>query len=210
MAFLAAKALHLGHRHPLDADALDGPLADYDNDGLLNYLDPDDDNDNIPDVVEDPDFDADNNPATNPLDSDLDGIPDYFDSDSDNDGFSDAIESGASGNDHDGDNIDDSYDIDITGGSDVNNDGIDDDVTPLDSDGDNLPEYLDTVFDGSRAEADTDNDGISDEAECPVFPTDCPDTDGDGTPDYLDTDSDSDGVPDAYEAGINPNYPHKI
>jgi len=185
----------------MDANATDGPAADFDNDGLLNYLDPDDDNDTIPDVVEDPNFDSDNNPATNPLDSDLDGKPDYLDDDSDGDGISDKDESGASGNDSDGDNIDDSYDIDITGGVDADLDGIDDNVTPLDSDGDTLPDYLDLVFDGDRSNIDTDNDGITDAVECPVFPTDCPDSDGDGTPDYLETDSDGDGLADSDEAG---------
>ena len=179
----------------------DGPAGDPDNDAILNYLDPDDDNDRIPDVVEDPDFDMDNNPATNPLDSDLDGTPDYLDLDSDNDGLTDADESGASGNDSDGDNIDDTYDIDLTGGTDLNADGIDDDVTPRDTDGDNLPDYLDTVFDGESGTADTDKDGILDDVECPVFPTDCPDSDNDGTPDFLETDSDGDGLGDDEEAG---------
>jgi len=185
----------------MDADATDGPIADFDNDGLTNYLDPDDDNDNIPDAVEDPNFDLDNDPATNPLDSDLDGIPDYLDDDSDGDGVSDKDESGASGNDSDNDNIDDSYDVDVTGGVDANLDGIDDDITPRDSDADNLPDYLDLVFDGDRSTVDSDNDGISDAVECPVFPSDCPDTDIDGTPDYLETDSDSDGINDSDETG---------
>jgi hypothetical protein len=82
----------------------------------------------------------------------------------------------------------------------ANADGIDDDVRPLDSDGDSLPDYLDTdpVGDGSQ---DSDNDGISDNVECPSFPTDCPDTDGDGTPDFLETDSDGDGIDDSDEKG---------
>ena len=179
----------------------DGPAGDPDNDAILNYLDPDDDNDRIPDVIEDPDFDMDNNPATNPLDYDLDGTPDYLDLDSDNDGLTDADESGASGNDSDGDNIDDTYDIDLTGGADLNMDGVDDDVTPRDTDSDNLPDYLDTVFDGVSGTADTDKDGILDDVECPLFPTDCPDSDNDGTPDFLETDSDGDGLGDDEEAG---------
>ncbi len=185
----------------MDNNPDDGPLGDFDNDTRLNYLDPDDDNDRIPDVVEDPNLDADNNPFTNPLDSDSDGSPDYLDTDSDGDGLSDADESGASSNDGDGDNIVDNYDIDVTAGIDANSDGIDDTVTPLDSDNDSLPDYLDTVFDGDRSNVDTDNDGISDEVECPVFPTDCPDTDLDGTPDFLETDSDGDGFDDGDEAG---------
>ena len=185
----------------MDNNPDDGPLGDFDNDTRLNYLDPDDDNDRIPDVVEDPNFDADNDPFTNPLDSDSDGSPDYLDTDSDGDGLRDADESGASSNDGDGDNIVDNYDIDVTAGIDANSDGIDDTVTPIDGDNDSLPDYLDTVFDGDRSNVDTDNDGISDEVECPVFPTDCPDSDLDGTPDFLETDSDGDGFDDSDETG---------
>ena len=187
----------------MDDNPLDGPLADFDGDGRLNYLDPDDDNDRIPDVVEDPNFDADNNPLTNPLDTDLDGIPDYLDLDSDNDGLSDELESGATGNDHDNDNIVDHFDADITGGVDANTDGIDDAALQLllDGDSDNLPDYLDIVFDGDRDTVDTDKDGIPDSVECPVYPTDCPDSDADGTPDFLETDSDGDGIDDRDEAG---------
>ena len=58
-------------------------------------------------MVEDPDFDADNNPATNPLDSDLDGTPDYLDTDSDGDGVNDETESYA---DKDSDGIADYLD----------------------------------------------------------------------------------------------------
>lgn len=126
----------------MDAVNIDGPLANADGDALLNYLDPDSDNDSIPDVVEDPDLDNDANPMTSPLDTDLDGIPDYVDTDSDGDGRSDSAESGSSGNDTDGDNIDDSYDVDVTGGTDNNSDGIDDDVTPRDSNTNGTPDYL--------------------------------------------------------------------
>jgi hypothetical protein len=187
----------------MDNNPDDGPGADFDGDGRLNYLDPDDDNDRIPDVVEDPNFDADNNPLTNPLDTDLDGVPDYLDLDSDNDGLSDELESGATGNDHDNDNIVDHFDIDITGGVDANTDGIDDAAIQLllDGDSDNLPDYLDIVFDGDRDTVDTDKDGIPDSVECPVYPTDCPDSDADGTPDFLETDSDGDGIDDRDEAG---------
>jgi Bacterial surface protein, Ig-like domain/Bacterial Ig-like domain/GEVED domain len=186
----------------MDDNPYDGPAADFDNDGLLNYIDPDDDNDRIPDVVEDPDFDADNNPFTNPLDTDSDGIPDYLDVDSDADGLSDADESGATGNDHDNDNIDDRFDIDVTAGTDANADGIDDAPVLLDADNDNLPDYLDTVFDGFPEDADTDKDGIPDAVECPVYPTDCPDSDADGMPDFLETDADNDGIDDSIEAGV--------
>ncbi len=56
----------------------------------------------------------------------------------------------------------------------------------------------DASFDGRAGGADSDGDGISDEAE---GARERVDTDGDGTPDYLDDDSDGDGIPDAEEAG---------
>ena len=80
----------------LDSDQTDGPLADYDNDGLLNQDDPDDDNDGISDVVEI----AAGTDSLNPddpvlggnLDTDDDGMVDGIDPDDDNDGMSDAYE----------------------------------------------------------------------------------------------------------------------
>lgn len=59
------------------------PLTDTDGDGKLNTVDADDDNDGIPDTVE-----------QSITDSDLDGIPDVVDLDSDNDGIGDIIEDG--------------------------------------------------------------------------------------------------------------------
>jgi hypothetical protein len=57
-------------------DALiEGLINDTDGDGILDYLDSDDDGDNIPTSVE------------GTIDSDGDGIPDYLDADDDNDGI---------------------------------------------------------------------------------------------------------------------------
>jgi hypothetical protein len=55
----------------------------------------------------------------------------------------------------------------------------------------------------AKPPADTDGDGISDEAEG-AFETPPRDTDHDGIPDFLDSDSDGDGIPDAIE-GRNGN-----
>lgn len=59
---------------------------DTDNDGIPNYIDADDDGDNVLTAQEDENDDDDDNPYTNPLDSDNDGTPDYLDSDDDGDG----------------------------------------------------------------------------------------------------------------------------
>ncbi|MEJ6791855.1 MAG: hypothetical protein QNK89_03725 [Lacinutrix sp.] len=68
----------------------DGDLDndDTDGDGLPNYLDADDDGDNVLTASELADFsdmDTDNDPLTNPEDTDGDGIPNYLDTDDDGD-----------------------------------------------------------------------------------------------------------------------------
>ncbi|MGC1473309.1 MAG: hypothetical protein WA775_12010 [Psychroserpens sp.] len=74
----------------------DGDLEndDTDMDGIPNYLDPDDDGDNVLTIneIDDDNLDGDNDPLTNPLNSDAnstmnpDNIPDYLDIDDDGDG----------------------------------------------------------------------------------------------------------------------------
>jgi outer membrane protein OmpA-like peptidoglycan-associated protein len=152
---------------------------DTDGDGKADYLDNnnDSDGDGIADTDEDPNFDKDNDPATNPRDTDGDGIPDYLDDDSDNDGVKDS------------DERNDPYD--------ANN--------PRDTDGDGIPDVVDADDDGANGAGDSDGDGIPDSVECSSQP--CRDTDGDGIPDYTDTDSDNDGLLDADEVGANPEQP---
>ncbi|WMI65286.1 hypothetical protein RBH94_14630 [Aestuariibaculum sp. YM273] len=58
---------------------------DTDNDGIPNYLDADDDGDNILTIDENPDPNGDNN-LDDAQDTDGDGIPDYLDNDDDGDG----------------------------------------------------------------------------------------------------------------------------
>ena len=146
-------------------------------------------------------------------DTDGDGIPNYLDLDSDNDGIIDIIEAGGTDTTRDGkvDNIDstgklltdadndgfaDAYDGSIgtpliTTGTDTNNDGIADTYTKGDADTDNLPNFLDI---------DADNDGIPDNVE------------GQSTSEYKAptgigsgvsgiTDTNKNGVDDAYEVG---------
>ncbi|MEM9680459.1 MAG: hypothetical protein AAF901_09055 [Bacteroidota bacterium] len=59
---------------------------DTDGDGIPDYIDQDDDNDNIPTRNEDDNTDGDDNPFTNPKDTDGDGIADYLEEDDDDDG----------------------------------------------------------------------------------------------------------------------------
>lgn len=83
-------------------DDLDGILAenedlnnngdltddDTDMDGIPNYLDADDDGDNVLTIneIDTENADGDNNPLTNPLNTDGEDLPDYLDTDDDNDG----------------------------------------------------------------------------------------------------------------------------
>ena len=64
-----------------------------DGDEFPDYLDEDDDNDNVKtsEEIDNTDLDGDDDPTTNPLDTDSDGIPDYLDEDDDGDGI-DTIE----------------------------------------------------------------------------------------------------------------------
>ena len=74
-----------------DADASGNfpDAIDTDGDGIPNYLDQDDDDDNVPTIFEiDTDnTDGDENPTTNFLDTDGDGEADYLDLDDDGDGI---------------------------------------------------------------------------------------------------------------------------
>lgn len=60
---------------------------DFDNDGIPNYLDQDDDGDNVDTIDEDDDEDGDGNPFTNPRNTDGTDEVDYLDTDDDNDGI---------------------------------------------------------------------------------------------------------------------------
>ena len=58
---------------------------DTDNDGIPDYLDDDDDGDNVRTVAENPNFDEATQDLLDPQDTDGDGIPDYLDDDDDGD-----------------------------------------------------------------------------------------------------------------------------
>ncbi|HEY8518949.1 MAG TPA: putative Ig domain-containing protein [Gammaproteobacteria bacterium] len=210
-----------------DGDGIDDdvrlPDADFDN--LPDHLDADGDGDGLPDAIEagaagadedgdgiddawdadttgGPDLDGDGiDDGLRLRDTDHDGVPDVRDEDSDGDGVSDRAESGASGADADGDGIDDAWDVDYTGGPDVNGDGVDDAAIGRDTDGDGVADYRDLDSDGDGlfdvvegAGFVGDEDGLAEPGTPPThFPRDL---DGDGVPDYLDLDSNGDGVYD--------------
>jgi hypothetical protein len=184
--------------------------GDNDNDGIPDATDLDDDNDGIPDTTEAA-------TARNNGDTDGDGIADRVDLDSDNDGILDITESGrTTGADANGDGRLDGP---------VGTDGIPDSVQPTpnggtinylvaDTDGDSRPDFQDL---------DSDNDGLNDVREAngteangdgladnpvnangvpgsvPAAGLVPPDTDGDTRPDFRDLDSDNDAINDVIE-----------
>lgn len=187
---------------------------DSDNDGILNSCDLDSDNDGIADIIEaggvdadgdgmvdgafaDTDgdgwsntFDSDNGgTALTDSDTDGDGLSNRVDIDSDGDGIVDVIEAQAStgsptlpsGTDSDTDGIDDNFDQD-SGNNFLN---------PVNTDLTDNPDYLDT---------DSDNDGFEDFREAY-------DTDNDGIVNTVasGTDTDADGLDDAYDLVVGPN-----
>ena len=192
------------------------PQPDQDNDGIVDHLDLDSDNDGLSDSSEAGGIDADgngqidefaddNNDGLNdataeiPLaqaDTDNDGIADHHDLDSDNDGLTDAFEAGA---------LDENSDGIIDGFIDENDDGFDDATAsgPLlfvDTDGDTQADWLDL---------DSDNDGLTDTSEAGGIDADgngqiddFVDENGDGLNDTTATnplatpDTDNDGVAD--------------
>ncbi|MEZ4235362.1 MAG: MopE-related protein [Myxococcota bacterium] len=149
-----------------------------DGDGLIDALDPDDDNDGITTLQE----------VTDPDGGDGDGIPNYFDLDSDGDGYTDAYEwTNISGGTHDqdGDGRNDYVDTDSDGDSVTDRNELGTQTSPVDSDGDGIRDRLD---------ADDDGDCVltRDEVGNPL-PGMQSDFDGDGLVDYLDDDDDNDG-----------------
>ncbi|HEY8397819.1 MAG TPA: T9SS type A sorting domain-containing protein, partial [Flavihumibacter sp.] len=146
----------------------------------------DDDDDGIPDLVE-------NHGIDDAMDSDNDGIPDYRDPDTpgfidvNNDGIDDRIDADLDGiiNSLDLDSDNDGIpDVVEAGGVDENGDGIIDNFTDPDLDG--LSQNVDASNNGAA------NSGVG---------LGLPDLDGDGIPNMFDLDSDNDGIYDVIEAG---------
>jgi len=211
----------------------DKPL-DTDNDGIINALDTDDDDDGIETITE-------NLIGTNPLipDSDGDGISDAQEVgelhnrpiDSDSDGTIDALDAEDS-LDHDGDGLSNMLEAQLNTNpakADTDGDGIDDAkevgpniLLPLDKDLDGIIDALDIVDDSDTdndgltdaqekklgsdpKEADTDNDGINDREEIGKNIDDPLDSDADGILNILDKDDDNDNLSTRYEMRIGTN-----
>nr|MCH9740152.1 hypothetical protein [Campylobacterota bacterium] len=200
---------------------------DFDGDGIVDVNDIDDDNDGIPDLVEE-------NGNTS-RDTDGDGIVDSKDLDADNDGILDIVEAGGVDSDHNG-LLDSLTDTDQDGLADVADVSKNTKDAPSTFDEakavTNLP-VVDTDGDTKRdfQDVDSDNDGLSDLVEGGTAPSNdsnsdgmidsvvdtkgiptvvnpatgtpasTPDTDGDSVPNYRDLDSDNDGLNDVTEAG---------
>ncbi|GAB5524150.1 MAG: hypothetical protein Roseis2KO_20220 [Roseivirga sp.] len=192
---------------------VDEGISDFDNDGIINSLDLDSDNDGIPDIIEaggvdtdndgrvDDNTDTDNDGWADTFDSDnggtalaepdtdSDGRKNYVDVDSDGDGIVDLIESQAttgspnipSGTDTDLDGLDNTFDTDNGGTP----------TTPVNTDMDADPDYIDV---------NSDNDGFADLLEAW-------DTNGDLTAETVPsgTDTDGDGLDDAFDNIVGPN-----
>ncbi|MBL4608932.1 MAG: hypothetical protein JKY01_14035 [Pseudomonadales bacterium] len=193
---------------------------DSDLDGVLDYLDVDDDNDGAPDLIEGgADLDGNGFPD-NPPDFDHDGVPDYLDLDSDGDGITDTVELG--------------FVFLAQNESNINSNGslvqssISSKADLLDSDSDGAPNYIDLDSDGDSLfdlhetgnasldengtgqillTGDGNQNGLNDGLEKGVNGSTLRirDSDGDGLPDYLDWDSDNDGFSDQQEAGADLN-----
>ncbi|MCA9562251.1 MAG: thrombospondin type 3 repeat-containing protein, partial [Myxococcales bacterium] len=176
------------------------PGIDFDEDGLTNANDPDDDNDGLLSSLE---HDEDNDPPS--YDTDNDGHPNYLDADDDNDSVptrDEDLDDDRDYNEHDTDDDgipnyldpDDDGDTVDTEDEDVNGNG---DPQDDDTDDDGIPNYLDVDDDGDTVlTEDEDVNGDGDPRN--------DDTDSDSIPNYLDPDDDGDSVPTEDE-DINQN-----
>jgi hypothetical protein len=189
----------------LDIDegfGINNPAGDEDGDGILNYLDAND-NGNGGDGSSTVYGDNNGDGVQDVFDADGDGIPDHFDLDADNDGIPDIVEAG--GEDTDGNGLIDDINADGTLVNDLDKDGLDDRydansgtenvvILNADTDGDGIKNFQDL---------DSDNDGIPDVVEAGGTDTngdgradDYLDADGDGFNDIVDGDPNQDGTSD--------------
>jgi uncharacterized repeat protein (TIGR01451 family) len=197
--------------------------ADPDEDGIPNYLDPDDDNDGVADEADAFPFDP-----SEWADSDGDGVGDNADAfpndptettDTDGDGVgdngdafpNDPTETADSDGDGVGDNAD-AFPNDPTETVDSDGDGIGNNADP-DDDNDGLSDAEEQARGTDPFNPDTDGDGVGDASDAfPLDPSESVDTDGDGVGDNGDAfpndptetaDSDGDGVGDNADAFPN-------
>ena len=167
---------------------------DSDNDGVIDALDADDDDDGV--LTIDEDLDNDGDPTND--DSNADNIPDYLDVDDDGDGVLTVVEDvdddgDPRNDDNDGDglpnylDVDDDGDTILTRDEDIDGDG---DPGNDDSDSDGLFDYLDPDDDNDTIltrdeDLDGDGDPRTDNSDASL---------GDTLPNYLDSDDDGDNV----------------
>jgi len=187
--------------------------TDTDKDGILDNIDPDDDNDGLPDIAE---ISFGSNPLL--IDTDGDDLTDL-----------EEFEKGTKPNnpDTDGDTINDSEDLfplNSKEGNDRDKDGIGDNAD-LDDDNDGLLDLEELIYGTDPLNPDTDGDGLSDGMEIsmrtdpnnpdtdgdgildgddsnPFSPFEVADFDRDGLPDDIDPDDDNDNVDDTFEYAI--------
>jgi uncharacterized repeat protein (TIGR01451 family) len=152
--------------------ALPGADDDQDNDGRPNWLDSDADGDGLLDARE------------GRGDADGDGLPNYLDLDSDGDGDADADELA---DDDDSDGTANFLDVDDADGADA------------DPDGDGLTNLEEALIGTDPNDADSDDDGLRDDAEVGDDLNNPIDTDRDGVIDANDADDDNDGITTAQE-----------
>jgi Zn-dependent metalloprotease len=154
-------------------------LPDADCDGVDDTVDPDDDNDTVPDAIDNCPFAA--NPSQS--DADRDGMGDACDGDKDNDGLADAVDNCPL--------------VPNPGQADINLDGIGDACDP-DLDGDGVPNAGDNCpAVRNTNQMDSDSDLTGDACDSCPYAYDSPfDTDGDGINNACDDDDDNDGVLD--------------
>ncbi|MBN1389263.1 MAG: transglutaminase domain-containing protein [Candidatus Thermoplasmatota archaeon] len=161
---------------------------DHDNDGIIDFLDPDDDDDGIEDIEDQQPFDHDNDGLDDGADpdDDNDGGPDHevFDIDTDDDTIPDNLD-----DDRDGDGVTDISDV-SEGGTLPWGDPTSEPVHWR-----NITDDLDK--DGILNEADRDQDGDG------IFDAFDMDDDNDGVLDPDDVDDDNDGTPDSLDLDIN-------
>ena len=153
---------------------------DTDKDGIIDALDPDDDNDGVPTLLE-------GKVGSSPLLDDTDG-----------DGLKDAVEIGDVSNP-------DSINIETFTALDTDKDGTIN-ALDVDDDDDDLNTVTELLLGTNPLLADTDGDGISDKLEIGELIDQPLDKDSDGTIDALDdtdnTDTDGDGLSDTLEAKL--------
>jgi len=150
---------------------------DTDQDGIVNRLDNDSDNDGIPDALE----------ASNSLTpTDLDGDSRLVSVVNSSTGIPTIAGAGYTLTDFDSDGLFDPYELD------ADNDGIPDNIEAQTTAG-----YIPPNADDEATYAA--NNGVNSAYLGGLFPVD---TEGDGTPDYLDDDSDNDGITDLNESFV--------